>query len=93
LLLGIYTLTDPGIFYGIVSNDDYNGDYPEIWNLGMIYFRYGNTSYAYRVVINSKGGKTSIPRAVPTPLKVDRVRKYDIKGRNPKSRPNYGVYF
>lgn len=93
MLLGIYTLTDPGNFYGIVSNDDYNGDYPEIWNLGMIYFRYGNTSYAYRVVINSKGGKTSIPRAVPTPLKVDRARKYDIKGRSMKSRPNYGVYF
>ncbi len=29
----------------------------------------------------------------PIPFKLDRTRTYDIKGRSPKSRPNYGVYF
>jgi len=39
-------------------------------------------------------GTVKIRKTVaPVPFKLDRVRKYDIKGRNPKSRPNYGVYF
>ena len=39
-------------------------------------------------------GKVSIRKTLaPTPLKMERVRKYDIKGRSPKARPNYGVYF
>ena len=39
-------------------------------------------------------GTVSIRKTVaPVPFKLDRVRKYDIKGRIPKSRPNYGVYF
>ena len=29
----------------------------------------------------------------PIPLKMNRARKYDIKGRSPKIHPNYGVYF
>ena len=39
-------------------------------------------------------GTVNIRKTVaPVPFKLDRVRKYDIKGRNPKSRPHYGVYF
>ena len=39
-------------------------------------------------------GTVKIRKTVdPIPYKMDRARKYDIKGRNPKSRPHYGVYF
>ena len=39
-------------------------------------------------------GPLNIRKALaPTPLKMERVRKYDIKGRSPKAHPNYGVYF
>ena len=39
-------------------------------------------------------GTINIRKTVaPVPFKMDRVRKYDIKGRNPKARPHYGVYF
>ena len=39
-------------------------------------------------------GKDGIRKAIaPVPFKLDRARTYDIKGRSPKSRPNYGVYF
>ena len=39
-------------------------------------------------------GPLNIRKAIaPTPFKMERVRKYDIKGRSSKARPNYGVYF
>ena len=39
-------------------------------------------------------GTTSIRKKIaPTPFKMDRARKYDIKGRSLKKHPNYGVYF
>ena len=40
------------------------------------------------------GGTVNIRKTnAPIPFKLDRARKYDIKGRNPKARPHYGVYF
>jgi hypothetical protein len=39
-------------------------------------------------------GPLNIHKAIaPTPFKMERARKYDIKGRSAKVRPNYGVYF
>ena len=39
-------------------------------------------------------GTTSIRKKIaPTPFKMDRARKFDIKGRNLKKHPNYGVFF
>ena len=39
-------------------------------------------------------GTTSIRNTfAPAPFKMDRARKYDIKGRSMKKHPNYGVFF
>ena len=92
-----YILSYPGNFYGLISNTSFNGEYPEVRELGMKNFFYDNTFYTHTIFINSKGGpgdrKGIHKTVVPSPLKINRARKYDIKGRSPKARPNYGVYF
>lgn len=91
-----YILSYPGNFYGLISNTSFNGEYPEVRNLGMKNFFYDNTFYTNTVYINYKGAsnKWGIVKTAPSaPLKQMRSPKYDIKGRNKKARPNYGVYF
>ena len=60
-------------------------------------FFYHNTFYTYTVYINYKGAPNNwigiVKNVPPAPLKQIRTPKYDIKGRNKKARPNYGVYF
>ena len=92
-----YELSYPGQFYGLISSDAFDGEYPEVRNLGMKNFFYHNTFYTYTVYINYKGAPNNwigiVKNVPPAPLKQIRTPKYDIKGRNKKARPNYGVYF
>ena len=92
-----YELSYPGEFYGLISNDVFDGEYPEVRNLGMKNFFYDNTFYTYTVYINYKGSpgyKIGIQKKMaPAPLKQNRLPKYDAKGRALKVRPNYGVLF
>ena len=92
-----YELSYPGQFYGLISSDVFDGEYPEVRNLGMKNFFYDNTFYTYTVYINYKGSpgyKIGIQKKMaPAPLKQNRLPKYDAKGRNKNARPNYGVYF
>ncbi|MBQ1824598.1 MAG: InlB B-repeat-containing protein, partial [Fibrobacter sp.] len=92
-----YELSYPGQFYGLISSDVFDGEYPEVRNLGMKNFFYDNTFYTYTVYINYKGSpgyKIGIQKKMaPAPLKQNRLPKYDAKGRALKVRPNYGVLF
>ena len=92
-----YELSYPGQFYGLISSDAFDGEYPEVRNLGMKNFFYHNTFYTNTVYINYKGAPNNwigiVKTVPPAPLKQIRTPKYDIKGRNKKARPNYGVYF
>lgn len=90
-----YSYPDANPFYGLVMNWPNNGAYPEVRDLFIENSTYGQITYDCKVPINVKGGPfVSIPKkAIPAKGKMERARKYDIKGRNPKSRPHYGVYF
>lgn len=75
-------------------NKPSNGEYPEVRNLFIENSTYGQITYDCKVPINVKGGPVSISRKpVPAQNMMKRARRYDIKGRSAKVRPNYGVYF
>ena len=90
-----YSYPDANPFYGLVMNWPNNGAYPEVRDLFIENSTYGQITYDCKVPINVKGGPfVSIPKkAIPAKGKMERARKYDIKGRSPKARPHYGVYF
>ena len=93
-----YTLTYPGGFYGFMSDIAYNGDAPEVKNLGLLNFLLESTFYTYTVFINYKGSGAGIKSGIhkdiaPAPLMQNRLPKYDAKGRALKVHPNYGVLF
>lgn len=90
-----YSYPDANPFYGLVMNWSNNGEYPEVRDLFIENSTYGQITYDCKVPINVKGGPfVSIPKkAIPAKGKMERARKYDIKGRSAKVRPNYGVYF
>lgn len=102
-----YSLINPGSFYGIIANEPYDNIYPEVQNLYITNFFYDNVAYSMRILVNSKGGP-SVPTnpdlpLLPrigiqkdfnrTPLKSTKSPKFDVKGRNVKVHPNYGVFF
>ena len=91
--------------YYSTDNDKYNGLFyyspsgknPSVLDLYIDKFYYNAKFTKDKVLINvtgtSGGNIISIPRKnIPAPLKL-RTPKYDIKGRSPKARPHYGVYF
>ena len=89
-----YALIYPGVYHGFISDDNYYGKKPIVHDLAIMNFYYDNQFYTYKVTINTRGGNIiRVNTVAPTPLRQNRLPKFDVKGRNPKVRPNYGVYF
>ena len=87
------------VFYGLIENKPYQQVYPEVQNLYLANFYFANEYYD-KVLLNLNGadamggGKTDIRNGrAMAPLKAARERGFDVKGRNLRNRPNYGVYF
>ena len=92
-------IPEPDIFNGLIWNSEYEGWFPEVRDLYIASYYYKYEVYYEKLWINAMGNsgnsrKIGISRKnPPVPLKKNHVRKYDIKGRSSKARPNYGVYF
>lgn len=91
-------LPQPDVFNGIIQNKAFDGKYPEVQNLYISNYYYDCEVHPAKLLINAKGdgngGRTYIRKDfAPTPLKATRDRRFDVKGRSSKIRPNYGVYF
>jgi uncharacterized repeat protein (TIGR02543 family) len=87
------------VFYGLIENKSYQQVYPEVQNLYLANFYFANEYYE-KVLLNVNGkdgpgdGRSGIRKTIaPSPLKKKITPKFDAKGRNMKTRPNYGVYF
>ena len=91
-------LPQPDVFNGIIQNKAFDGKYPEVQNLYISNYYYDCEVHPAKLLINAKGysngGRTYIRKDfAPTPLKATRDRRFDVKGRSSKIRPNYGVFF
>lgn len=92
-------IPEPDIFNGLIWNSEYEGWFPEVQDLYIASYYYKYEVYYEKLWINAMGN-SGISRKIgisrknpPVPLKMNHVRKYDIKGRSMKKHPNYGVFF
>ena len=99
-----YSLSQPDVFNGFIEDREFDGQYPEVQNLYISNYYYNTKTHTAKTLINAKGGAKSnnngnrgwsdIRKVTkPAPLKKYRDAKFDVKGRNMKVHPNYGVYF